>query len=116
MALATANCPEAGQIVHVVTDHSSYLRPHTARLPRRAIHVGVVTHVSEEGLGFEMSTGKTAGLVLREILMKNVAAIQALDGNYSLGGHLTGVAEAEARSKEAARKKTTCEKREGMYC
>lgn len=116
MTAATVDCPEAGQIVRVVTDHSAYLRPHTARLQRRAVHVGVVTHVSEEAVGFEMSTGKTAGLVLREILMKNVAAIQVLDGNYSLGGHLTGVAEAEARTREAARKKTTREKREGMYC
>lgn len=108
-------CPEAERWVRVTTDHSPYLSGFARTVARRQTHVGIVTDTSEEKHGFEMTTGETSGFMLREILMKNVVALEVFEGTYALGGHKAGLAEAETRRKDADRKKMSREKREGLY-
>jgi hypothetical protein len=108
-------CPETDRWVRVTTDHSAYLSGFSSAIPRRHTHVGIVTDAAEEKHGFEMTTGQTSGFTLREILMKNVVELEVFEGTYALGGHQAGLAEAETRRKDAERKKTTREKREGLY-
>lgn len=108
-------CPEAERWVRVTTDHSPYLSGFARTVSRRQKHVGIVTDTAEEKHGFEMTTGETSGFVLREILMKNVVALEVFEGNYAPGGHKAGMAESESRRKDGERKKTSREKREGLY-
>ncbi len=115
MSTTEFSCPETERWVRVTTDHSSYLSGFASTVPRCRTHVGIVTDTAEEKHGFELTTGQTSGFMLREILMKNVVALEVFEGTYALGGHKAGLAEAETRRKDAERKKTSREKREGLY-
>lgn len=115
MSTPEFSCPEIDRWVRVTTDHSPYLSGFASTVPRRQTHVGIVTDTSEEKHGFEMTTGQTSGFMLREILMKNVIALEVFEGTYALGGHKAGLADAETRRKDAERKKMSREKREGLY-
>jgi hypothetical protein len=107
-------CPELSKWIRVTTDHSAYLDGHSRNVPRQHTYVGIVTDVAEEQ-HFDMTTGETKGFTLREILMKNVVGLEVFEGAYALGGHKAGLVEAENRLKDAQRKKTSREKREGLY-
>jgi hypothetical protein len=107
--------PDPGQWVRVTTDWSLIGPGICLGSGQARSHVGLVTYVSEEGIGFEMTTGEAGGFVLREILMARVRALEVLLGEYAPGPHQRGIAEAATRESDAARKKATREKREGMF-
>jgi hypothetical protein len=115
MTATNLACPEPGRWVRVTTDYTKYLPGYASSAPRRQTHVGLVTDAAEEQHGFEMTTGQPKGFTLREILMKHVAEIEVFEGTYALDTHKAGADEAEIRRRDADRKKTTREKREGLY-
>jgi hypothetical protein len=108
-------CPPAGQWAMVTTDHASAKSGFARLVPRQHTHVGFVTYASEDGVGFEMTTGERGSFTLREILVNRVSSIKVLPGSYSPGLHQVGITEAETRQRDADRKKVTREKREGLF-
>lgn len=112
---ATIALPQPGQWVRVKTDWTDTGKGMVlSKLPPRS-YVGLVTYVSDEGLGFEMTTGDNSNFVLREIMMDRVSELEVLRGGYAPGRHQRGIADATTREADAARKKATREKREGMF-
>nr|WP_250807515.1 hypothetical protein [Neorhizobium tomejilense] len=107
--------PQPGQWVRVTTDWTSSKSGYSAAARQKHTHVGLVTYASEDGLGFEMTTGESGSFILREVLMDRVAEIEVLPGGYAPGLHQRGIGEAATREKDAERKKVTRQKREGMF-
>ncbi len=114
-ATSDPEIPQVGQWIRATTDWSS-VKSGSSRTPRRLhTHVGLVTYASEDGVGFEMTTGETGNFILREVLMTRVSEIEVLPGDYAPGLHQRGIAEAATRENDASRKRLTREKREGMF-
>lgn len=107
--------PQPGQWVRVKTDWTATGKGMVLSKSSLRSYAGLVTYVSDDGLGFEMTTGENSNFVLREIMMARVSELEVLPGEYAPGRHQRGIAEATTREADAARKKTTREKREGMF-